>query len=109
MEGLLRLFFADQGSVEDLVRSLDATARGAREAIDDLRGFADEYLETGGPFPKRLHIVAMAQDLLTRTLSEIEGFCSAASSEVAAWDTTVGLGLTDATRDRLKQIQRRGR
>lgn len=107
MEGLLRLFFADHGGVEDLVRSLDATARGAREAIDDLLGFVDEYLETGGPFPGRLHLIVMAQDLLTRTLSEIEEFCRAASSEVAGWDTTVGLGLTERTRDRLQTIRDR--
>ena len=107
MEGLLRLFFADHGRVEDLVRSLDATARGAREAIDDMLGFVEEYLDTGGPFPERLHLVAMAQDLFTRTLGEIEEFCSVASSEVAEWETTVGLGLTDATRDRLKKIQDR--
>ncbi|MGH2703471.1 MAG: PadR family transcriptional regulator [Actinomycetota bacterium] len=107
MEGLLRLFFADHGRVEDLVRSLDATAREAREAIDDMLGFVDEYLETGGPFPERLHLVAMAQDLFTRTLGEIEAFCSVASSQVAQWDTTVGLGLTDETRDRLQKIRDR--
>ena len=107
MEGMLRLFFADQGEVEDLVRSLDATARGARDAIDDMLGFVDEYLDTGGPFPERLHLVSMTQDLFTRTLGEIERFCAAASAEVAKWDTTVGLGLTAETRARLKEIRDR--
>ncbi|MGH2778624.1 MAG: PadR family transcriptional regulator [Actinomycetota bacterium] len=107
MEGMLRLFFADHGGVDDLAGSLAATARGAREGINDMLGFVDEYLETGGPFPDRLHLVAMAMELYLRTLSEIEDFCATASSEVAEWETTVGLGLTDATRDRLKKIRDR--
>ncbi|MGH2381218.1 MAG: PadR family transcriptional regulator, partial [Candidatus Limnocylindria bacterium] len=45
IEGLVRMFYGNQGSVADMERSMDATARAARSMLDTLLGFVDEYLE----------------------------------------------------------------
>lgn len=109
MEGALRAFFAEHGTVEDLRRSLDATAAGARATLDDLTGFAREYLASGSEFSARLHLIALAMEMLTGTFAEIERACLAASDEAAGWDTTVGQPgeMSQATRRRFERIVRR--
>lgn len=49
IEGMLRLFHADHGTVDDLAASLEVTARDAIAMRDELVGYATEYLEHGGP------------------------------------------------------------
>lgn len=104
VEALVRTFFADHGSVDDLGTSLRSTAGQARSMIDDMLGYVDDYLATGGPYPQRLHVIALAADLVTDILARIESFCIDADAEVQGWDTTTDLGLTDHTRDRFERI-----
>lgn len=49
IEGLLRTFFADRGSPDDLVSSMRVTAERARSMLGELQAFVDAYLEEGGP------------------------------------------------------------
>lgn len=107
IEGLLRIFFAEFGTTQDLTRSLDATGAAARRAIDDLAGFAREYLRTGGPFPQRLHSIALTMELVVRTMEQIDQFCGEAKKEVTAWESTRDLGMTPETRRRLQRIVKR--
>lgn len=108
MEGILRAFFSENGSVEDLRRSLDASAAAARGAIGDLAGFAGEYLDTGGPFPERLHSIAIAMHVVVRVMEQIDQSCAEASREVALWPTTKGLGMTPQARRTFQRIARLG-
>ncbi len=129
IEGLLRLFFGDRGTVDDLVTSMNATATAARAMLDELAGFVDEYLEEGGPmwmleqdvgsrtqpvefhgrpmFPERLHVVALVLDATSRLLLEVEEFARTTAREVRAWSNTVDPGDTRATRARLEAIRDR--
>jgi DNA-binding PadR family transcriptional regulator len=99
IEGILRAFYAEQGSVSDLRQSMEVTAQGARAMLQDLRAFAGEYVEPGGPldmleggiggpverldfrgrtmFPERLPSVALALDITTRLLEVVEEFFAA--------------------------------
>jgi PadR family transcriptional regulator AphA len=49
VEGVLRMFFGDQGTPEQLVTSMQASAVTARSMLDEMLGFVGEYLEEGGP------------------------------------------------------------
>ena len=132
IEGVLRMFYADQGTVADLAASMESTASTARAMLAEMTGFATEYLEDGGPltmleqdvggpgqerlefhgrvqYPERLHGVAMVIDLTTRLLATIESFMGEASDEVAAWSSTTDRGTTASTRRRLEAISVRAR
>lgn len=104
IEGIVRIFFADQGDVRDLGSALRATGDQARDAIEGLCGFIEDYIRTGGPFPDRLHLIAMAADLVTDLLARIDSFSREAADEVEQWETTKGQGLTSAARARMEAI-----
>ncbi|MDX1658803.1 MAG: PadR family transcriptional regulator [Nitriliruptorales bacterium] len=130
IEGLLRVFFADRGTPEQLVAAMLATGDMAGSMVDELRGFVDEYLADGGPlwmleqgvggpqgerlefrgrpmYPERLHVVALAIDLLTRLLSTLDEFLAEAAEEAGRWPTTTHTSLTPATRRRLEAVRER--
>lgn len=128
IEGLLRLFFADQGAMDDLVRSLEATATNTRAMLDELLDNVSEYLEEGGPmwmlekgtgtatderlefhgrpmFPERLPLIAVVLEILTALLAEIENFTLAAAAEIRGWPSNGDPALAAVTRRRLERIQ----
>jgi PadR family transcriptional regulator, regulatory protein AphA len=105
VDGIVRIFFGDQSSPDALRSSMATTADQARSQIDDLLEFVDDYLETGGPFPERLHVIALAVEVLTDMMSALEDFSRRAAAEVGTWDTTRGRGLDADTRTRLERIR----
>jgi DNA-binding PadR family transcriptional regulator len=109
IEGLLRLFFADGGEVIHIVKSLRETADAARNDLDQMLAYVQDYLKTGGPFPERLHLIALSVELTTDLLARIEEFSSQAADEIARWPTTQGLGMTPETKDRLERVLARHR
>ena len=104
VEAILRIFFADHGSVDDLRATLLDTAQQARASIDEMLDYAQEFLTTGGRFPERLHLIGLAAELVTDLLAQIETFCQDAAAEVELWTSTKNLGLTDTTRARLERL-----
>ena len=130
IEGLVRMFYGDQGSVEDMLRSMDATSRMARSMLETLLGFVDEYLEAGGPlsmlesgrrgggeeslvfhgrqqFPERLHVVALVLDVTTALLADVEASLNSAIEEVREWPSTTDASIAPLTRKRLERIRNR--
>lgn len=131
IEGIMRTFFADQGSPDQLVAAMEATARAARTMLEELLGFVDEYLEDGGPmsmieagrsgpgtereefrsrlmYPERLHVVAVSIDVITQLLETIDRFFAAGADEVSSWSDTTDPVLAPRTRQRLENIRTRG-
>ncbi len=131
IEGVVRMFYGDLGSVEDMVRSMETTARVARSMRAELLGYVDEYLEDGGPlwmlehsldrgdgelefhgrpqFPERLPVVSLVIDFTTALLAEMERFLTEAADEVSAWPSTTDSATVPATRERLEAIRDRQR
>ncbi len=130
IEGLVRMFYGNQANVEDMVRSMEATSRMARTMLHTLLGFVDEYLEASGPlsmlerglggtgqepplfhgrpqFPERLHVVALALDVITTLLADLEASLTGAAEEVKSWPSTTDPRVTSKTRTRLEKIQER--
>jgi PadR family transcriptional regulator, regulatory protein AphA len=131
IEGLVRIFYGDQGDVRDMLRSMEATRDQARSMLDTLVGFADEYLEPGGPlemleaggvatdapaplvfhgrpqFPERLHVVALVLDITTTLLADLDEALTAAAEDVRTWSSTTDESAVSTTRARLERIQQR--
>lgn len=104
VEALVRLWLADQGTPQDLVASLRATAADARSSVADEAALARTYLAGEGHFPERSHLNALVGELLTEVLLVIARHCEHASVEVGAWETTVGHGMDADTRARLERV-----
>lgn len=136
IEGLVRLFHGSHGSVADLAAAMDGTADAAREMLDEMLGFVDEYLAEGGPlwmlehglaiasasdgtppieyagrpmFPSRLHVVALVVEATTALLASVEQFARTTAHEVRGWASTTDPAATPATRARLEAIRQRHR
>jgi PadR family transcriptional regulator, regulatory protein AphA len=58
-EALLKVFLADQGDKQALVANLGAIRAWAEEEHRGGIELVEDYLATGGPFPDRLHIIAV--------------------------------------------------
>jgi DNA-binding PadR family transcriptional regulator len=103
-EPLLRVLYADQGGVDDLMQAL----AGLREELADQaaigRRMTDEYRDGLAPFPERAHLVALFADLNQRIASAIDDWAAEAIDEVSAWPTTKGLGATPSTKARFDKV-----
>jgi hypothetical protein len=130
IEGILRLFYGDQGTTADLTASMEATAKSAREMLEKMVSVVDEYLGEGGSltmleqgvggpgqerleyngrpqYPERLHVIALVVDITTRLLAELEGFSTATAKETRTWTDPTNSELTPVTRQRLEAIRDR--
>jgi PadR family transcriptional regulator AphA len=85
-EALVRVFFAEQGTLDDLRR----TIRGVREeAAATERAVAEmvrEYDSDGGLFPDRLHVIALMGKLLHAHRQALRHWADWAEAEIASWD-----------------------
>ena len=108
-ELMLRVGFADNGSVDDLLAALEAAedrlARMYAEGVEQVEG----YLADGGPFPERLHLIALASDFNARFLELCHDWIHEVRADAAGWTTTVDVGETETTKRRLVAILRRAR
>lgn len=104
VEGFLRLLLGDQGTKDDVLAALEATARQAREAYAGGKILADELLTTGGPFPQRMHLVGPLASFYGEFLRLVVRWCDETSDEIKGWPDTRDLGLTPSIRARLEQI-----
>jgi DNA-binding PadR family transcriptional regulator len=108
-ELMLRVGFADSGTVDDLVAALDAAeaqlARMYAEGIEQVEG----YLSDGGLYPERMHLIALASDFNGRFLELCHDWIEEVRAEAQEWPSTVALGPTERTRRRLVAILRRAR
>jgi DNA-binding PadR family transcriptional regulator len=84
-EGVLKATFADAGTKDALL----ATLRGLRDDGQALRqqlgDQAEEYVTTGGPFPHRLHLVALIGRFLSDYAALLEDWAAWAEDEVSRW------------------------
>jgi PadR family transcriptional regulator, regulatory protein AphA len=87
-EGMLKVFFADQGTKPQLLERIADIAEAARGELERGLEFDDEYVSTGGPFPERLHIIALVTDLYLRILDATLEWAEEAEATVARWRST---------------------
>jgi PadR family transcriptional regulator, regulatory protein AphA len=103
-EAMLRLVYADQGTKEELLEAVRAARRWAEgryeEGCEQVRG----YLDDGGPFPDRLHIIALFARFYADLFELVIGWAELAEAEIERWPRTDGLGMTARTRALLEEL-----
>ncbi len=72
-EALLRIWFADAGTPDQLARTLRATADEARGIVDRVVELLGVYLDGAGAFPERAHLNAMTGELLAEPVRPAGG------------------------------------
>lgn len=103
-EALLRLWFADAGTPEQLARTLRATADEARAAVSRVVEVFSHYLDGAGAFPQRAHLNAMAGELIADLFGLLEVRCDRLATEVEHWSSTARPGIDEVTRARLQRV-----
>jgi PadR family transcriptional regulator AphA len=92
------VIFADQGTPEQLLRALRSTGAWADGELARARHQVEDYLDTGGPFPGRLHLIALVVGFYGELFDLIRRFAGEAAELVETWDTTTemptGAGAT---------------
>jgi DNA-binding PadR family transcriptional regulator len=104
-EALLRLLFADHGTVDDAMRTLDKLAADAAETYEQVLAINAGYLDGEHPFPERTHVSVLFATLQLELFDLIMRWSEFAKTEIATWPTTEGLGMTDRTRDILEMVK----
>lgn len=103
-EAVLRIWFADGGTPEQLAASLRAAADEARGAVDRVVEVFGHYLAGAGGFPQRAHLNAMAGELLADMFGLLEIRFSRMANEVEQWDSTTRTGIDEVTRARMQRV-----
>ena len=109
IEALLRVLFADHGSLQELRAALRATAQQTSVLRIGLLVLGEEALSTGGPFPERLHLVERVGALYGEFLLLLQRWCEETLVEIETWPDTRELGLTPQARKRFAQLLDRAR
>jgi PadR family transcriptional regulator, regulatory protein AphA len=109
IEALLRVLFADHGSLQDLRAALRATAQQTSDLRIGLLALGEQALSTGGPFPERLHLVERVGALYGEFLLLLQRWCEESLAEIETWPDTRELGLTPQARKRFAQLLDRAR
>ncbi len=103
-EPMLRLVFADQGSKDDVLQAVAVMGKWARARLAEGRAQCADYLETGGPFPHRLHLIALFARLYADLVDAVDRWAALAETEIGGWPSTSSLGMTDSARRLLEQV-----
>jgi len=105
-EALLRLLFADHGTVEDATMALDTLSADAAETYRQVLEINAGYLEGQHPFPDRVHVSVLFATFQLELFDLISRWSDFAKAEIGAWPKTDGLGMTERTREILESITR---
>jgi PadR family transcriptional regulator, regulatory protein AphA len=106
LETMLRVLFADQGTPEQLTRVLRSTAAWADGELARARPQIESYLDTGGPFPERLHLIALAVGFYGELFDLLRRYFGDAADLVETWDATTGVPTDAALRGMLERTLR---
>ncbi len=102
-EALVRVLFAEHGTKQDLL----ATIRALQEQMQGLgrQGAAliAEHVE-GGPFPQRLHLIALATRLFAGYITQVQDWAAWAQAEVENWSDTRPLTEVAEAIERYREI-----
>ena len=97
IEALLRLLFADHGSIEDLRRVLDELEADIGEHHEAVVELMASYLNGGHPFPDRTHLSVLFATFQIEMFKGIERWIEFARTGIDQWPTTTNLGMTQRT------------
>jgi DNA-binding PadR family transcriptional regulator len=88
-EGMVRVLLADQGSLDDLRATLRQTRESARANRDMFARYAAYISATGGTFPERRHLFALANTFMIGHYDHMLSWTDWAEQQIAGWPDTV--------------------
>ena len=84
-EALLKVFFADHGTLDDLRRTVRGVRDEAQATERLVAAMVSEYGDEGGPFPERLHVIALMGKLLYSHREALRMWADWAEREIEGW------------------------
>jgi len=84
-EPLLRVFFGDLGTHEQLLVAVEQLRDDAHAILDVGRVVGAEYLEGTAPFQDQIHVRALVFDFLSNHALMLLAWADRAESTIAAW------------------------
>lgn len=84
-EALLKVAFADHGSIDGLRANLAAIRSEAESLRAEAIGRIEEYADTGGPFPDRLPVIALAMRLYLEEAEALRRWVEWAETATSDW------------------------
>ena len=106
-EALLRLLFAENGTIDDLLAALEEMAEDAARMYEQVATINTGYLDGQHPFPQRTHLSVLFATFQLELFDLMIRWVDFAKAEIATWPTTEGLGMTDGTVAILNNIRDR--
>lgn len=88
-EGMVRVLLADQGSLDDLRATLQRTREQALANREMFARYAAYISGTGGTFPERRHLFALANTFMIGHYEHILAWADWAEQQIAEWPDTV--------------------
>jgi PadR family transcriptional regulator, regulatory protein AphA len=84
-EALIRVLFADHGSLEHLRDAIASIREHARARSVALLAQGTEYQRSGGPFPERLHLLHLVGGFLGEQYAAMSRWADWAEEEIETW------------------------
>lgn len=109
LEMLVRMLFADQGSVTDLRAAVRSTADQTLGILGQAVALGEELLDTGGPFPQRLHLTERGVAFYGEFLKLVINWCDETLALTEDWPDTRHVGIDAAGRRRMETLLAEGR
>src|SRR5689334_13978797 len=85
-ETVLRIAFAEHGDQADALRTLADLREHARERSRYIAGIARDYVEGQGPYPERLHVIAVVMRLFADYYDLLDSWAADTARAAQAWD-----------------------
>ena len=86
-EGALKVLFAESGTQEQLVATIDSMRAHALAVLDRRARVFDEVVRDGAPYPDRIHQSVLIFDLVNRLTSVVVEWADFAAARVDDWSS----------------------
>ena len=86
-EGALKVLFAENGTKEQLLATIDSMRSHALATLDRRARVFDEVVRDGPPYPDRIHQSALIFDLVDRLTSAVVEWADFAAARVDGWSS----------------------
>ena len=84
-EGLVKVFYAEHGTKDDILATLERVQTWSDERRRASEGISEAYLEGAGPFPERLPWLVLCGQFLEEFDLAVERWTAWAKAEVERW------------------------
>lgn len=98
-EAVLRVFLADQGTLDQLRQTIDDTREEMIRTMEMAIPMLEDYSSEQPPFPDRSHLNVLFMHFFAGFFDQVTKWCDDVTAEIETWpDRTAGLGMTPGTR-----------